>query len=95
MASIVRHHNNMLPYESENRELEQYYDERQKRMLRTLSKAINLLLTERQKEVYIAVKLQGKKRYIVAKELGVNKSTVTRIYKSAEKKINRMVECFE
>lgn len=70
-------------------------NESRNRMKKLLSQAIDRGLTEKQKACIIGYYINGKKQKEIAKELGIDSSTVSRHITVAKKKLKDFVSIFE
>lgn len=69
--------------------MEEIEAEQRQKMLSKVMEIINQELTEDQKYVLLGVLIQGKSQVDLAKEKGVNKSTICRMLHRALKKVRR------
>lgn len=65
------------------------------RMKKFLNMAIDKELTEKQKHCLTEYFFNGKRMYIIAKEMNLNPSTVTRHIKAAQKRLKNIASYYE
>lgn len=67
----------------------------QHKLAKVMLKALDVFLTDRQKYIFIEHTIHRRKLKDIAKELGVNPSTVTRTYQVALGTLEKVAECYE
>lgn len=71
-----------------------FYDRKKQAMSKLAMEVLYKELTPRQRQIFILVHAEGFSQNQVAQELGLNKSTVSRHLKLAQKKFDRAVKHF-
>lgn len=64
-------------------------------LAKIMLKAMDVFLTDRQKYIFVEHTIRHRKVKDIAKELGVNSSTVTRTYQAALNTLEKVAACYE